>query len=224
MKHLWVIMDWNRSWAKNKKLPELVWHKYWADNVEKVVLAAKEKWIEFITLWWLSTDNLEKRSDEEVKSLIKIINNAKKYLKNIMDQWWKIQLIGDIQKLPEESQNTLNNLVEQTKHNTEIIITLALVYWWQDEIRRWTIKAIKSWKNLDNLSKEEFREYLDCAQLPVVDMIVRTWWHKRTSGFLLYDSEYAELYFTDKNWPDFWSEDLDAAIEQFNDSKRKFWK
>ena len=224
MKHLWIIMDGNRTWAKNKWLPELVWHKYGADNVEKIVFAAKNKWIKYVTLWWLSTDNLDKRWPEEVASLIKIINNAKKYLKNIMAQWWKIQLIWDIVRLPEESQNTLYELVEKTKNNTEIIITLALAYGWQDEIRRWVLKIIESWKNPGSLSREEFRNYLDCSKLPVVDMILRTGWHNRTSWFLLYDSEYAEFYFTEKNWPEFSPNDLDSLLEQFSNSKRKFWK
>jgi len=217
-------MDWNRTWAKNKLLPKIAGHKAWADNIEKTVFGAIEQGIEYITLWWLSTDNLIKREKSEVDDIIKIINWAKKYLKNIMQNWWKIELIWDINKLPDESQWILNELVKETRNNTKITITLALAYWWQDEIIRWIKKINDLWIDFSHLSREEFRKYLDVAKLPIVDMIVRTWWHKRLSWFLLYDSEYAETYYLDKNWPDFNTDDLKNIIEQYEISQRKFWK
>ncbi len=222
--HLWIIMDWNRTWAKEKKLPKVLWHKAWAENVEKIVLSCLENNIKYVTLWWLSTDNLHKREKSEVKDIVKIINSAKKYLKNIIKNWGRIQLIWDIKKLPLESQNTLYWLVEETKNNKKIIITLALAYGWQDEIIRWIKKITQLWLNIDDLSRDEFRRYLDLWKLPVVDMIVRTGWHNRLSGFLLYDSEYAESCFLDINWPDFSKKHLDFVINQYNQSKRKFWK
>lgn len=222
--HLWIIMDGNRTRAENKHLPKVLWHKAWAQNVEKTIFACLEKNIKHVTLWWLSTDNLEKRDTSEVKDIVKIINWAKKYLTNIMKNWGKIQLIWDIQKLPIESQKTLAWLVEETKNNTEIIITLALVYGWQDEIIRWIQKVTNLWIDVNTLSRDEFRNYLDIWKLPVVDMIVRTGGHNRLSGFLLYDSEYAESCFLDVNWPDFDKKHLEFVINQYNQSQRKFWK
>lgn len=224
LNHLAIIMDGNRTWAKNKHLPELYGHKVWAENVEKTIFAALKRDIKYITLWWLSTDNLEKRNKKEVDDLIKIINWAKKYLNKIMQEWWKIQLIWDIEKLPKESQDTLNQLVEETKNNTKIVVTLALAYWGQDEIVRAVKKALSQWIDPETLTREEFRKYLDVANLPVVDMIVRTGWHSRLSWFLLYDSEYSESSFLDINWPDFNETHLDEVIKQYNQSKRKFWK
>lgn len=224
LKHLAIIMDGNRTWAKNKNLPKLYGHKVWAENVEKTIFSALQRDIKYITLWWLSTDNLEKRKKKEVDDIVNIINWAKKYLKKIMKQGWKIQLIWDINRLPEESQKTLHQLVEETKQNTKIIITLALAYGWQDEIIRAVKKVLSEWKDPESITREEFRKYLDVADLPVVDMIVRTWWHKRLSWFLLYDSEYSESCFLDINWPDFNESHLDYIIEQYNQSKRKFWK
>ncbi len=224
LNHLGIIMDGNRTWAEEKNLPKVFWHKAWAENVEKIVFSCLDKNIKYVTFWWLSTDNLEKREQSEVKDIVKIINGAKKYLKNIMKNGWKIELIWDIKRLPEESQNTLHELVEQTKNNTKITITLALAYGWQDEIVRWIKNITKLWLNIDDLSREEFRSYLDLWKLPVVDMIVRTGGHNRLSWFLLYDSEYAESCFLDINWPDFDKKHLDFVINQYNQSKRKFWK
>ena len=224
MKHLWIIMDWNRRWAKKRFLPTIAWHKAWADNVEKIVKLAKNKWIKYITLWWLSTDNLIKRDDNEVKNIISIINSAKKYLKNIISEWAKIEIIWNISELPDDSQKILFDLVNETKNNSEITIILALVYWWQDEIIRATKDIIRSWINPDELTKEEFRKFTDTGKFPVVDMIVRTGWDTRHSGFMLFDSEYSEYYFTEKSWPDYNEEELDKTIESFKKSKRNFWK
>jgi undecaprenyl diphosphate synthase len=217
-------MDWNRRWAKKRFLPSIAWHKAWADNVEKIAILAKNKWIKFLTLWGLSTDNLNKRDEVEVKDLIKIINSVKKYLKNIMNEWWKIEVIWDIQKLPQESQDILYEMIENTKDNSMITIVLALVYWWQDEIIRATKNIIKEWINPDNLTKEEFRKYTDSGRFPKVDMIVRPGWDNRHSWFLLFDSEYAEYHFTDKMWPDYNEDELDKTIELFDKANRRFWK
>ena len=224
LNHLAIIMDGNRTWAKNKHLPKLYGHKVWAENVEKTIFAALQRDIKYITLWWLSTDNLEKRKKQEVDDLVSIINGAKKYLKKIMEQWWKIQLIWDIQRLPEQSQQILHEMVEETKNNTKITITLALAYGWQDEIIRAVKKILAQWLDPEKLTRHEFRKYLDVCDLPVVDMIVRTGWHKRLSGFLLFDSEYSESCYLDINWPDFNETHLDEVIRQYYQSKRKFWK
>jgi undecaprenyl diphosphate synthase len=137
MKHLAIIMDWNRRWAAEQWVETHFWHKAWAENVEKIVLEADKRGIEFITLWWLSTENLQKRSTKEVSELIKIIMWAKKYLKSVMENNGKIELIWDIEKLPKKAQETLNYLVSKTKNNTGIVVIIALLYGGKNEIIRW---------------------------------------------------------------------------------------
>jgi len=205
-------------------LPTVMWHKAWADNVKKVTELCSNKWIKYLTLWWLSTENLVNREEEELKWIIKIINNAENLLWEALMKWVKINLIWDISKLPEKSQNILSDLKEKTKTNTWIVLTLALVYWWKDEIIRWFKKFIKEWWDINNLTKENFRNCLDSWDLPLPDVIVRTGWDIRHSWFLLYDSDYSEYYFTPKKWPEFDEEELDKVIEFFNKSKRNFWK
>jgi undecaprenyl diphosphate synthase len=224
MKHLAIIMDWNRRWAHERWLPKVMWHKAWADNIEKVVKLASNKGIEYITLWWLSTENLIKRDEEEVKNLIKIINNAPKYLKNLLKNNVKLELIWDIKKLPEKSQEILNNLVEKTKNNNKITLVLALVYWWKDEIIRWIKNFVNSWGDIENLDIHNFNDYLDTWKYPPADVIVRTWWDIRHSGFLLYSSDYSEYYFTPKKWPEFDEIEFNKVIDFFKTSKRNFWK
>ena len=222
--HLWIIMDWNRRWAKKRFLPSVAWHIAWAKNVVKITKAVSDKWIKYLTLWVLSTDNLKKRWDDEVKWIIKLINNIDSYLKQIKEYDIKIETIWDISKLPKESYEKLEDVKKRTKKNKWLTVILALIYWWQDEIIRATKRIIDSWINPNDLTKQEFRKYTDTWKFPVIDMIIRTWWDIRHSWFCLYDSEYSEYYFTNKKWPEFDQNELENAIKSFENSKRNFWK
>lgn len=224
LQHLAIIMDWNRRWARSKMLPAFAGHKAWADNVVKTTELADSKWITHLTLWALSTENLQKRSDEEVAWIIKLVNSIKTYLAKMNVESLKFQTIWDITKLPLESQKVLNEIKQETKDNTGIVVTLGLIYWWQDEIVRATKKIISAGIDPDTLTQEEFRKYLDTSILPIPDVIVRTGWDIRHSWFMLYDSAYSEYYFTDKSWPDFDEKQLDSVIQTFNKAKRNFWK
>lgn len=224
LNHLWIIMDWNRRWARKRLLPAVAWHKAWADNVEKIVDLSWEKWIKYITLWALSTDNLQKRWAEEVEWIIKLINSIEKYLWKMIAKWLQFNVIWNISKLPQESQDILQKVIDSTKNNTWIVLTIALIYGGQDEIVRATQKVIKAWILPESLTKEEFRKYLDTSTLPNPDVIVRTGWDIRHSWFLLFDSEYSEYYFTEKWWPEFDEQELDKVIDFYWNCKRNFWK
>ena len=224
MKHLWIIMDWNRRWAKKRFLPSIAWHIAWADNIVKITKLAWKKWIKYLTLWALSTDNLEKRDKKEVEWIIKLINNIGSYMTKMKNEEVRLETIWNISKLPKESLDILNEIKEKTKNHKWITVTLALIYWWQDEIIRATKNIIKKWINPESLTKEEFRKYTDTWKLPLIDMIVRTWWDIRHSWFMLFDSEYSEYYFTEKKWPEFNEKELDNVIEKFDNCKRNFWK
>lgn len=220
--HLWIILDWNRRWAKSKFLPDVAWHKYWADNVEKMTEICANKWIKYLTMWALSADNLVKRPKEEVDWIIKLINSIENYLDKAIKNNIVFETIWDIEKLPKESQEVLQRVKDKTKNNTGMVLTLALIYWWQDEIIRATKKIIQAWLSPEEITKEEFRKYLDTWKLPPVDLIIRTWWDIRHSWFLLFDSEYSQYYFTEKRWPEFDEEELDKAIEAFKNARRNF--
>ena len=224
LRHLGIILDGNRTRARENGLLDFQWHQAWAKTVENVVDRVNERAIECLTLWTLSKDNLKKRDAKEVAEIIKLINSIESRLSKAIKNNIIFDTIWDLEELPEKSQKVLNNLRDKTANNTWNRLTLALNYWWQDEIIRATKKIIESWIKPETLTIEEFRKYLDTDKLPPVDLIIRTWGHKRHSGFLLFDWEYSEYFFSDKNWPDFDEEELDKAIDTFNNSKRKFWK
>jgi len=217
-------MDGNRRWATSRWLPKLMGHKYWFENVKNLITSAIKFDIDYITLWALSVDNLNKRDSEEIKHLIKLINNIEKYIWEFFKQNIVFKVIWDIKKLPLKTQEILNWIVKKTSNNSGLVFTVSLVYWWQDEIIRATKKIIKANIDPETLTREEFRKYLDTSFLPNPDLIIRTWWDKRHSWFLLYDSEYSEYYFTEKKWPEFDEKELLKAIDFFKNSKRNFWK
>lgn len=217
-------MDWNRRWAKVRFLPAVAGHKAWAENVRRIVEEAWKIWIDYLTLWALSVDNLEKREKEEVENIIKLIDNIENFLWEMLEKDLKFQTIWNIEKLPEKSQNILKKIIEKTKNNTWLVLNIALIYGWQDEIVRATKKILEVWLNPENLTKEEFKKYLDTAHLPNPDLIIRTGWDSRHSWFLLFDSEYSEYFFTEKKWPEFDKEELEKAILSLKNSKRNFGK
>lgn len=226
LKHAAIIMDKNRTWAKEKYgplTPAVVWHKAWADNVQKIARLVQEKWIEYLTLWALSTENLIKRSKDEVSNIIKLLNNIEYYLGDMMNEWLRFNTIWDLSKLPDASQIIIENVKEKTKDNVWLVLSIGLIYGGQDEIIRWIKKFVLSWWDINDLTAESFRTYLDTWNLPNPDLIIRTGGDIRTSWFLLYDSPYSELYFTEKKWPEFDELELDKAIEYFKKCKRNWW-
>ena len=224
MQHLAIIMDGNRRWAKARFLPAIFGHKAGYDNLKKISKLADKKGIKYFTVWGLSTENVVKRDEEEIQGIIKLVNHSIKLLPELQADNVRINFIGDLKKLPQDSQDILKVMISETQKNTGLVFTVALVYGGQNEIIRATQKIIEEGRDPSTLSENEFRKYLDTSYLPPPDVIVRTGWDIRHSGFLLYDSAYSEYYFTEKKWPDFDEEELDAVIDSFEKSKRNFWK
>lgn len=215
-------MDGNRRWAKSRMMPGIFGHKAGFDNLRTITRLANDKGIKYLTVWALSTENLKKRGDEEIQGIIKIIDASIKLLPEFMQEQVCIKVIGDIARLPENSQDILQTLSTETQNNTGIILTVALVYGGQNEILRATQKILKAGIKSEDITEEIFKKYIDTSDLPEPDIIVRTGGDMRHSGFLLYDSAYSEYYFTDKKWPDFDEEELDNVIDFFTKSKRNF--
>lgn len=224
LNHVWIIMDGNRRWAQEKFLPKAVWHQKWAENIKKIAKLAIKYDIKYLTLWALSLDNLKKREESEVKKIISLLDKIEDFFWEMLENDLKFEVIWNIEQLPENTVSKLKNVVEKTKDNVWLILNIALIYWGQDEIIRATKKILKAWIDPETLTTEEFKKYLDSANLPNPDLIIRTGWDLRHSGFLLFDSEYSEYYFTEKKWPDFDEEELKKAIASYNSAKRNFWK
>jgi len=219
-KHIAIIMDGNGRWAKKRGLPRTLGHREGIKSIRKVLETAEKQDISHITLYAFSSENWQ-RPQEEVDELMKLLRTyLKKETANFVENGIKLRTIGDIQKLPLDIQELIYNSTEQTKGKDELNLTIALSYGGRDEI----IRAIQKLENVEQITEEEFEKYLDTVDLPPVDLLIRTGGEKRISNFLLWQSAYAELYFTETLWPDFSNKDLIEAIEEFKNRERRFGK
>lgn len=217
-------MDGNRRWAKTRLLPAIIWHKAGFDNAVDIIDFAKDKHIDFLTLWALSKENLVKREPEELTWIITLIEKLEDLIPRLQKNNIKFETIWDIEKLPQTSKDILMSVKEKTQNHTGMVLIVALVYSWQDEIIRAIQKLQALHFDVSNLTEQSFKQFLDTALFPAPDLIVRTGWDIRHSGFTLYDSAYSEYYFTNTLWPDFDEKELDKALDFFSSSKRNFGK
>lgn len=221
--HIAVIMDGNRRWAREHGLPELEGHRRAAGPVlEKLIEHAAKRGIKYLTLWAFSTENW-KRKQEEVQGLMNIFRwGLKTYGMKMHKKGIRIRVIGDLSKIEKDLREGIEKFVELTKNNKTITVVFALNYGGRDEIMR----AIKKFTRDQPLylMVDTFRNYLDTRGIPDPELIVRTGGEMRTSGFLLWQSEYSEWMFPSWYMPDFTPERLDEILEEFNKRKRRFGK
>ena len=224
--HIAIIMDGNRRWAKSQGKPAGFGHKAGAKTLENIVRYANKIGIEYITVYAFSTENW-KRAEEEVSGLMLLLQNyLADYSKRADTENIRIKVLGDITRFPEGTQKSINDCIERTKNNTGVTFNIALNYGGRTELID-SIKKIVNDLKSGKLKEEEITEdlvngYLYTKGMPDPDLIIRTSGEQRLSGFLAWQSTYSELYFIDKNWPDFTEKDLDEAIEEYSRRTRKF--
>ena len=225
-KHIAIIMDGNRRWAKNKGLPTSEGHKAGAENLEKVAKYCNELGVKFLTVYAFSTENW-KRSKEEVSALMILLKNyLKKFSKNANKENIKIKILGDIEILESGLKKSVNEAIERTKNCTGLTLNIAFNYGGRAEITN-AIKKIATNVLNNEISIEEINENLVSKSLytenqPDPDLLIRPGGELRISNFLPWQLVYSEFYFTDKYWPDFNKEDLLDSIQVFNKRTRKF--
>ncbi len=221
--HIAIIMDGNRRWAKAHGLHMLAGHRKVTDEIlEPLVEHASDLGIKYLTFWAWSTENWQ-RHKNEVQGIMKIFKNliARRW-QRLNEKGVRIKIIGDISKFDPEIREGLNMVVTGTQNNNKITAIFALNYGGRDEI----IRSINKWntneKKGNKLSEEEFKKYLDTKDFPDPELIVRTGGEQRLSGFLLWQSEYSELYFADWFMPEFTPEKLDLVLADYAERRRRF--
>ena len=225
-KHIAIIMDGNRRWAKAKGMPASYGHKEGAKTLEKIVRYCNKIGLEYITVYAFSTENW-KRAEEEVNSLMILLQNyLDVYSKRADTENIKIKILGDITKLSEGMQKSIKKCIERTKDNTGITFNIALNYGGRDEIVK-AIKSISEKVKNNEIGIEDITENLVSNSLytkgnPDPDLLIRTSGEMRLSNFLPWQLVYAEFLFVEKNWPDFNEEDIDKAIIEYQKRTRKF--
>jgi len=225
-KHIGIILDGNRRFAKRLMLKPYKGHEYGAEKIEKLLEWCKELGIKEITLYCFSIENFN-RPKNEFEYLMNLFKEEFTKLKDdprIKDI--KVNFIGRLNMFPKNVRDSMNVLIENTKSNKPYTINFAMAYGGRAEVIDATRKIAEQVKNgkldVDKINEEVFEKNLYTASEP--DLIIRTSGEKRTSGFLIYQGAYAELIFVDKMWPEFEKEDLINAIKEYSNRERRFGK
>ena len=228
-KHIAIIMDGNRRWAKEHKLDSSLGHKKGAEVLENVAKYCNKIGLEALTVYAFSTENW-KRTKEEVGAILILLNMyLDKFLKTADLENIKLRVIGDREKnMPEEIKAKMIKMEEKTKNNTGLKFNIAFNYGGRDEIVKATRKIAEQVKegrlDVNDINEDTISNNLYTEGLPDPDLLIRTSGELRTSNFLPWQITYSEFMFLDKYWPDFTTEDIDLAINEYSKRHRRVGK
>ena len=217
-KHVAIIMDGNGRWAKKRHLPRAVGHQRGVEAVRRLVRAARKMGLEALTLYAFSTENW-RRPEEEISALMGLL---KRFILSDLDEFAangvRLKIIGDYRALPADVVELIEGAIARTAGNRGTTLAVALNYGSQDEIARAASKAAAK----GAVTPEAIEAELDTADLPPLDLLIRTSGEIRLSNFLLWQAAYAEMWFTDVLWPDFLPEHLEEALASFAERERRY--
>lgn len=224
LKHIAIIMDGNRRWAKEKNLPSAMGHKKGVEALKSVLRACNDFGVKYLTVYAFSTENW-KRKQEEVDFLMDLVaitltnELAEMHKENV-----QIRFIGDLTRLSDKLQNVLDNAVKTTQNNTGVILQIALNYGARDEITNAVKNIINDGITKDEISQELISNYLYTKGVPDPDLLIRTGGEQRISNYLLWQIAYSEIIIVNEFWPDFDKNKLKNCIEEFNMRQRRYGK
>ena len=226
--HVAIIMDGNGRWAEQKGMPREFGHQNGVRSVKKIVEEAKKHKVKYLTLFAFSIENWE-RPSYEVETLMRLlVETLRDEFEDLFNNNIRLNAIGDVKSLPNEVKYELDKIINNTKDNTGMTLTLALSYGGKQEIFKAVKEISEKVKNeticLDNFDDSIINDHLYTKNLPDVDLLIRTSGEQRISNFLLWQIAYAELYFTQTYWPDFSEEDFTDAIIEYQKRERRFGK
>ena len=215
-------MDGNGRWAQLRGLPRAEGHRVGAERAKEIIELSAEIGIKCLTLYTFSTENWQ-RPSSEVSMLMRLLEiYLKKELSVLIKRGIVFKVIGEIWMLPENIRALVQETEKRTAANKGMTLVTALSYSGRNEIVRALKKAVASGCDVGELTEDTFSRYLDTEGLPPPDLIIRTSGERRLSNFLLWQSAYAELYFTDTLWPDFDRAEMMLAIQDFQGRERRF--
>lgn len=224
LNHIAIIMDGNRRWAKEKKLPSALGHKKGVEALKTTLRACNDFGVKHLTVYAFSTENW-KRKQEEVDFLMDLVavtltnELAEMHKENV-----QIRFIGNLTRLSEKLQKVLDNAVNTTKNNTGVILQIALNYGSRDEITNAVKQIVHNEIKEENITQDLISEYLYTKGVPDPDLLIRTGGEQRISNYLLWQIAYSEILITSKYWPDFDKKLLAECIEEFKLRQRRYGK
>lgn len=224
--HVAIILDGNGRWAKSKGMPRNYGHIEGAKNVERICEEAWRMGIKYLTVYAFSTENW-KRPDDEVAALMKLLRNyMKTCLKTAEKNDMVVRVIGDKSGLDDDIREKIDELEKTSAGNGGLNFQIAINYGSRDEIVRSVKKIMEDVKSgkldAEQMNEAVFESYLDTAEIPSPDLLIRTSGEQRLSNFLMWQLAYTEFYFTEVPWPAFDKKELEKAIEKYNSRDRRF--
>jgi len=226
-RHVVIIPDGNRRWAKKRDLPAWEGHEAGAQNLEKLIKFSSEKGIQCLSFWGSSLDNLKKRPLEEKRALLQIYEKYFSRLienKDIKDNEVKINFIGRWQEqFPQSLQEIINQVIDKTKNYQKRILNFFLAYSGTDEMISTIGKIVEKYRSKEEITAEIIKDNLMTREIPAVDLIIRTGGEPHlSSGFMMWDASDAQLYFSDDLYPDFDEKKFDEALRDYARRQRRF--
>ena len=217
-RHVAIIMDGNGRWAKKRHLPRALGHKKGVETVRKIVRAAGEFGLEALSLYAFSSENW-KRPEDEVSDLMGLL---RAFIKSDIDEFAsndvRLKIIGNYKAFAPDIVEMIEDALARTAHNTRTTLAVALNYGSQDEL----VRAAQAAASQGAITVETIEANLDTADLPPLDLLIRTSGEQRLSNFMLWQAAYAEFWFTDTLWPDFTKEEFGRALDEFAGRERRF--
>lgn len=219
-KHVAIIMDGNGRWATKRHLPRLAGHKVGMEAMKGAIQLAQEFNIEYLSFFAFSTENW-KRDQEEINGIFDIVRQyIKEEKNNIADSNIKLEVMGDISKIPADLKTELENLKQQTQNNTGLVLNLGINYGGRDELA-YAFNKIQE-KKIKCITSQDIANNLYTSHLPDPDLVIRTSGEQRLSGFMLFQIAYSEIYFIKTNWPSFGRKHFKKALRFYSKRERRF--
>jgi len=220
--HVAIIMDGNGRWARARGLPRLAGHRAGSDNLRRVLEAAAEFGIRYLTIYAFSTENWS-RPPDEVRGLLNILEDViDRELQSLNKNGVQLRHIGRLERLSPELQAKVHQAVEMTQHNERLVLAIAWNYGGRDEIVEAVHRMMENGVLPDDVDEDLISQYLYTAGIPDPDLIIRTSGELRASNFLIWQGAYAEWYVTPTYWPDFGRDELLEALWEYARRDRRF--
>ena len=219
--HIAIIMDGNGRWAKKRSLPRTAGHVAGSKNFKDIARYCNKIGLKYLTVYAFSTENW-KRPKDEVENIMKIFKEYLEDAKNFKDENIKVRFIGERSVLDADIQRLMKESEDASKDATGLNLNIAINYGGRDEIVHAVKEIINSGISPDEITEQTISDYLYTADQPDPDFIIRPSGEYRLSNYLIWQSAYAEYWFSDILWPDFKPNDLEKAIEEFNKRNRRF--
>ena len=221
-RHVAIIADGNRRWARDRGLPLLAGHVQGIEAIRPIVRRARDAGVETLSVYTFSTENWA-RPDDEVSGLFGLIDGAvRQYTDELVAEGVRVRVIGRLHEAPADVQRSIRAAEERTRHGDRLTLNICFNYSGRAEIVDAARALVAAGADPADVDEAHFAEHLYTAGQPDVDLLIRTGGDRRTSNFLLWQAAYAELVFYDKYWPDFGNDDFDAALAEFGRRDRRF--